>query len=162
MVYNFCDKKTSGTGVNNEIKQNQQLAQELHKPIFKKFQKGRVYSSIKDNIWGADLADMQLISIRFNKRIRFLLCVIDIYSKCAWVVPSKDKKGFTIVHAFQNISDDSIKLNSMKKPNKIWEDKGSELYNSSFKKWLKDNDIEMHSTHNEGKSVVAQRFVRTL
>ena len=130
--------------------------------FLKKFQKGRVYSSFKDNICGADLADMQLISIRFNKRIRFLLCVIDIYSKCAWVVPSKDKKGFTIVHAFQNISDDSIKLNSMKKPNKIWEDKGSELYNSSFKKWLKDNDIEMHSTHNEGKSVVAQRFVRTL
>ena len=58
--------------------------------------------------------------------------------------------------------DGSIKLNSMRKPNKIWVDKGSEFYNSSFKKWLKDNDIEMYSTHNEGKSVVAERFIRTL
>ena len=58
--------------------------------------------------------------------------------------------------------DGSIKMNSMRKPNKIWVDKGSEFYNSSFKKWLKDNDIEMYSTHNEGKSVVAERFIRTL
>ena len=99
---------------------------------------------------------MQLIS-KFNRRFRFLLCVIDIFSKYAWVVPSKDKKGVSIVDAFQKILDDSNR-----KPNKIWVDKGSEFYNNSFKKWLKDNDIEMYLIHNEGKSVVAERFICTL
>ena len=70
----------------------QQLANELHKPIIKIFKRGKVYSSFKDNIWGADLADMQLIS-EFNKGIRLLLFVIDIFSKYAWIVPLKDKKG---------------------------------------------------------------------
>ena len=85
------------------------------------------------------------------------MCVIDIFSKYAWVVPLKDKKGVSIVNAFQKILKDSNR-----KPNKIWVDKGSEFYNNSFKKWLKDNDIEMYSTNNEGKSVVAERFIRTL
>ena len=105
---------------------------------------------------GADLADMQLIS-KFNKGFRSLLCVIDICSKYAWVFLLKDKKGVSIVNAFQKILDDSNR-----KPNKISVDKGSEFYNNSFKKWLKENDIEMYSIHNEGKSVVAERFIRTL
>ena len=99
---------------------------------------------------------MQLIS-KFTKGFRFLLCVIDIFSKYVWVVPLKDKKGVSIVDAFQKILDDSNR-----KPNKIWVDKGSEFYNNSFKKWLKDNDIEMYLIHNEGKSVVAERFIKTL
>ena len=98
MVYNFFDKKSKGGGVNDNIKQNQrpldlathQLAEELLKPIIRKFKK-RVYSGSKDNIWDADLADMQLIS-KFNNGFTFLLCVIDIFSKYAWVVPLKDKK----------------------------------------------------------------------
>ena len=105
---------------------------------------------------GVDLADMQLIS-KFNKGFRFLLCIIDIFSKFVWVVPLKYKKGVSIVNAFQKILD-----GSNRKPIKIWVDKGSEFYNNSFKKWLKDNDIEMHSIHNEGKTVVAERFIRTL
>ena len=97
---------------------------------------------------------MQLIS-KFNKGIRFLLCVIDVFSKYAWVVPLKDKKSVIIVNAFQNI------LNSSKrKPNKIWVDKGSEFYNRSMKSWLEKNNIEMYSTRNEGKSVVAERLIR--
>ena len=95
---------------------------------------------------------MQLIS-KFNKGFRFLLCVIDNFSKYAWVVPLKDKKGVSIVNAFQKILDDSNR-----KPNKMWVDKVSEFYNNSFK-WLKDNDIEMYSIHNEGKSVVAERYI---
>ena len=98
---------------------------------------------------------MQLIS-KFDKGFRLPLCVIDILSKYARVVPLKDKKGVSIAAAFQKIFDD---LN--RKPNKIWVDKGSEFYNSSFKRWLKDNDIEMYSIHHEGKSVVAERFIRT-
>ena len=93
---------------------------------------------------------MQLIS-KFNKGFRFLLCVIDIFSKYAWVSPWKDKKGVSIVSAFQKVLKESYR-----KPEKIWVDKGSEFYNNSFRKRLKDNDIEMHSTHNKGKSVVAE------
>ena len=101
VVYKFFDKKSGGSGVaaNNVIKENIQLADELHKPITRKFKKRKVYFSFKDNIWGADLADMQLIS----KGFRFVLCNIDIFSKYGWVVPLKDKKGISIVNAFQNI-----------------------------------------------------------
>ena len=89
------------------------------------------------------------------------------FSKYAWVVPLKDKKGVTIVNAIQKILDDSLELYSMeshlkRKPNKIWADQGSEFYNCSFKKWLKDNEIEMYSTHNERKSLVAERLIGTL
>ena len=115
-----------------------------------------MYSSYKANIWGVDLASVQLIS-KYNKGIRYLLCAIDLFSKYAFVVPLKDKRGTTIVNAFQKVLD-----NSKRKPNKIWADQGSEFYNNVFKKWLKDNNIEMHSTHNEAKSVVAERFIRTL
>ena len=155
MVYKFFDSKVSGSGA-KLIPENKQLANELHKPIIRKLEKRKVYSTFKDNIWGVDLADMQLLS-KYNKGIRFLLCVIDIFSKYAWVVPLKDKKGISIVKAFQNIL-----KQSNKKPNKIWVDKGSEFYNAYFKKWLRDNNIVMYSTHNEGKSVVAERFIRTL
>ena len=86
-----------------------------------------------------------------------MLYVIDIYSKYAWVVPLKDKKGVSIVNAFQ-----SILNKSQRKPNKIWVDRGSDSYNRSMKSWLENNDIEMYSTHNEGKSVVAERFIRTI
>ena len=113
-------------------------------------------SSFRDNIWGVDLADMQLIS-KYNKGIRYLLCAIDLFSKYAFVVPLKDKKGVTITNAFHSILD-----KSKRKPNKIWTYQGSKLYNAHFKKWLKDNDIIMYSTHNEEKSVVAERFIRTL
>ena len=102
MVYKFFDKKSAGSvakQVNTKLTpQNQQLAEELHKPIIKKFEKRKVHAAFKDNIWGADLADMQLLS-RYNKGIRFLLCVIDIFSKYAWVVPLKDKKCVSIVTA---------------------------------------------------------------
>ena len=75
----------------------------------------------------------------------------------SWVVPLKDKKGVSIVNAFQSILDDS-----KRKPNKIWGDKGGEFYNRSMKSWLEKNDIAMYSTHNEGKSAVAERFIRTI
>ena len=92
----------------------------------------------------------------FNKEFRFLLCVIDIFSKYAWVVPIKDKEGASIVNALQKILDKSAR-----KPNKRV-DKGSEFCNSSSIKWLKGNEIEMYSIHNEGKSVISERFIRTL
>ena len=99
---------------------------------------------------------MQLIR-KFNKGFRILLCVIDIFSKYTWVVPLKDKKGITITNYFQKILKESNR-----KPNKVWVGKGSEFYNSSVKKWLKDNGIEMYSIHNEEESVFPERFIRML
>ena len=99
---------------------------------------------------------MQLIS-KFNKGFRFLLRLIDISSKYAWVIPLKDKKRITITNTFQKILDESNR-----KPNKICVDKSSEFYNRSRKSWLEQNDMEMYSTHNKGKSVVDERFIRTL
>ena len=124
-VYKFLDKKsasladkaTKGSGVttltNKSSSQNQQLAEELHKPIIRKFKKEKCSQRLKIIFGGGDLADMQLIS-RYIKGIRFLLCVIDIFSKYAWVVPLKDKKVVSIVAAFQ-----SILKQSNRKPNKI-------------------------------------------
>ena len=99
MVYKFFDSKVSGSSA-KLMPENKQLANELHQPIIRKFEKRKVYSTFKDNIWGVDLADMQLLS-KYNKGIRFLLCVIDIFSKYAWVVPLKDKKGKVLLKHFK-------------------------------------------------------------
>ena len=168
MVFKFFDtkasspdRKTVGSGTAKSsslenVNENIKLANELHKPIIRKFNKRKVYSSFKDNVWGADLADMQLLS-KFNKGTKYLLCIIDLFSKYASVVPLKDKKGISIVDAFQ-----SVLNKSKRKPNKICVDKGSKFHNASFKKWLQDNDIVMCSTNNERKSLVVERFIRTL
>ena len=159
MVYKFFDKKSTGSGfkkLKNTARNSSILADERHKPIIRKCNKRKVYSQFKDNIWGVDLADMQSLS-RKNKGIKYLLCAIDLYSKYAFVIPIKDKKGISIVNAFNKI----IKQ-SNRKPNKIWVDQGGEFYNNVFEKWLSDNDINMYSTYNEGKSVAAERFIRTL
>ena len=178
MVYKFFDKKStaeprakhvieSGTTKSKDTTKSTAepsalarsflvLADELHKPVIKKFNKRKVYSQFKDNIWGVDLADMQSLS-RKNKGIKYLLCAIDLFTKYTFVVPLKDKKGISITNAFNKI----IKQ-SKRKPNKIWVDQGSEFYNNHFKKWLSDNNIIMYSTYNEGKSVVAESFIRTL
>ena len=99
---------------------------------------------------------MQSLS-RKNKGIKYLLYAIDLYGKYAFVILLKDKKGISIVNAFNKIT-----KQSNRKPNKIWVDQGGEFYNNVFEKWLSDNDINMYSTYNEGKSVVAERFIRTL
>ena len=152
MVYKFFDKKSTGSGISN----SSILADELHKPIIKKFKKRKVYPQFKDNVWVVDLAEMQSLS-RKNKGIKYLLCVIDLYSKYAFVIPLKDKKGISILNAFNKI----IRQYN-RKPNKIWVDQGGESYSNIFKKWLSDNDIIIYLTYNEGKSVVAERFIRTL
>ena len=144
MVYKFFDKKSTGSGfkkLKNPTKLTAGpsalarncsiLADKRHKPIIRKFNKRTVYSQFKDNIWGVDLTDMQSLR-RKNK------CVIDLYSKYAFVIPLKDKKGISIVNAFNRI----IKQ-SNRKPNKIWVDQGGEFYNNVFEKWLSDNDINM-------------------
>ena len=118
--------KNSGETVKNEIISDKELAEELDKPIIRKLEKRNVHSPFIHNIFGAYLADMQLMN-NLNKGFRFLLCVIDTYSKHAWVIPLKDKKVITITNAFQKIL-----YESNRKPNKIWVDKGSEFYNRSM------------------------------
>ena len=115
-----------------------------------------MHSSFKDNIWRVDVADMQLIR-KFNEGICFLLCFIYIYCTYPQLIPLKDTKGTTIVNAFQKKLDES-----KRKTDEIWVDKGREVYNRSMKSWLKNNGIEMYSTHNEGKSVAAETFMKTL
>ena len=118
MFWKFFNKRSkkvlSGSG-----SESKQLANELYKPIINQFKRRKVYSSFKDNIWGVDLADMTLTS-KFNKGIKYLLCVIDLFSKYLWVVGLKDKRRVSIVNAFQ-----SILKNSKRKPNKMWVDQGS-------------------------------------
>ena len=132
MVYKFFNERTKGSGINLQANSlnNEILAEELHKPIIKSFKRRKVYSSFKDNIWGVDLADIQLIS-KYNKGIRYLLCVIDLFSRYTWVIPLKNKKGESIVEGFKKILDDSNR-----KPNKIWIDHESEFYNNKFKSFF--------------------------
>ena len=98
---------------------------------------------------------MQSLS-KYNKRIKYLSCAIDLFSKYAWVVPLKHKRGISIVNAFHKI------ISKGRKTNKIWVNQGGEFCSKLFKRLLKINNIKMYSTYNEGKSVVAERFIRTL
>ena len=109
MVYKFFDKKPKGSGV---AVANYQLENELQRQIIRKYKRQRLYSSFRDNSWGADLADMQSLS-KYNKVIKYLLCAIDLFSKYVWLVPLKDKKGISIVNEFQNI------ISKRRKSNKI-------------------------------------------
>ena len=151
IVYKSFDKKSSGGGVDAEP--NYQLESKLHRQIIRKFKRQKVYSSFRDNIWGVDLADMQSLS-KYNKGIIYLLCATNSLNKYAWVVLLKDKRGTSIVNAFQKI------ISKGRKPDKMWVDQGCKFYNNLFKRFLKINNTEMYSTHNGGKS--AERFIRTL
>ena len=123
IAYKLFDKKSSGSGVATEP--TYQLANELHRQIIRKFKRRSKY----------------------NKGMKYLLCAIDTFSKYAWVVPLKDKRGINIAKAFQKI------ISKGRKPNKIWADEGGGFYNNLLKMFLKINNIEMHSTYNEGKFV---------
>ena len=134
---------------------NYQLANELYRQIIRKFKRGKVYSSFRDNVLGIDLVDMQ--SLSKHKGIKYLLCAIDLFSKYAWVVFLKDKRGITIINTFQKIISKGGEAESKGrcKPNKIWVHQGDEFYNKIFKRFLKINNIEMYSTYSEGKSAFA-------
>ena len=128
MVYKFFDKKSSGGTIKSEP--NFQLPNELHKQMIRRLKRRKVYWSFRDNIWSVDLSDMQSLS-KYNKRIKYLFCAIDLSSKYAWVVPLKDKRGISIVNALQIIWD-----SSNRKPNKIWVDQDGEFYNNLFKRFF--------------------------
>ena len=109
-----------------------------------------------DDIWGADLVEMQEWS-RINKGYKYMLNVIDVYSKYAWSVPLKDKKGDTVTETFKYIVRSSNRI-----PKHLWVDQGKEFYNKNMDEWLKENNINRYSTFGEHKSCVIERFNRTI
>ena len=125
------------------------LAEELHKPVRRKFERRRVLVNGIDKIWAADLADMTAFS-KFNQGFRYLLLVIDIFSKYGWIIPLKNKEGKTVASALKTIFKE-------RKPEKMWLDKGKEFYNKDVK-----GLIELYSTENEEKSSVVERWIRTM
>ena len=108
----------------------------------------------ENEIWSADLVDMQAFSF-LNKGFKYILTVIDVFSKYAWAVPINDKSAASVTKAFEKIISDRI-------PKKLWVDEGKELYNATFKKLLDKHKIDMYSTFNEGKAVLIERFNRIL
>ena len=125
------------------------LAEELQKPIRRKFKKRRVLVNGIDKIWAADLVDMQAFS-KFNRGVKYLLAVIDVLSKYGWLIPLKDKTGKSVASALETIFKE-------RKPEKMWVDKGKEFYNKDVK-----DLIELYSTENEEKSSVVERWIRTM
>ena len=125
----------------NEESWQQQLADELHKPIKRNFTRRRVIVNHIDEIWAADLAEIQQFS-KWNKGYRYLLLVIDVFSKYGWIVPLKDKKGETVMIAFQTIFKEG------RIPKYIWVDKGKEFYNKHLKDLLEKHNITLYSTEN--------------
>ena len=135
---------------------SQQLAEELHKPITRNFRKIRVISYGIDKIWAADLVEMQKYS-KWNKGVKYLLTVIDVFSKYGWIVPLKDKKTESVSSAF-----DLIFKKSKRKPEKLWTDKGSEFISKHFKDFSKKNKIKLYHTENEEKSSIVERWNKTM
>lgn len=135
---------------------NEELANELHAPVKRKFQRRRVISYGIDDVWSCDLVEMQEWK-KQNKGYRYILNVVDVFSKYAWSVKLLDKKGSTVLEAFKNI----VK-SSGRKPGHLWVDQGREFYNKDMDEWIKENDIVRYSTYGEHKSAVVERFNRTL
>ena len=137
------------------IRWSDELAEELHKPIRRKFVKRTVFAKNVDDIWTADLVDMQPFS-RDNKGIKYLLTVIDVFSKYGWIIPLKTKTGSEVADAFRTL------FANNKPPAKLWTDKGTEFYNVNVKKVLNENNVSLYSTENEEKSSVVERWNRTM
>ena len=131
------------------------LADELRTPIKRNFTRRRVITNHIDEIWASDLVEMQQFS-KWNKGYRYLLMVIDVFSKYGWIVPLKDKKGESVTEAFKTIFKEG------RKPQYLWVDKGKEFYNKHVKDLLDKNEIHMYSTENEEKSSVVERWNRTI
>lgn len=149
-------KHKLGLGIKpTKIQWSNELADELHKMVRRKFQKRKVVSNQVDEIWAADLVEMQSFAKR-NNGIRYLLMIIDIFSKYGWIIPLKTKTASEVTDAFQRIFKEG------RVPSKIWSDKGGEFYNKSLQNLLKKDNIQLYSTENEEKSSVVERWNRTI
>jgi transposase InsO family protein len=130
------------------------ISKELHKQVTRKFQRRKVYVNDVNEVWGADLTDLQFWREQ-NFGYKYILTVIDVLSKYAWAVPLKDKTAGAVTKAFEKLFAEAV-------PQKIWTDQGSEFYNSTLKALLKKHNIDIYSTFGEHKSAVVERFNRTM
>ena len=142
--------------------QQQQLAKEVFSPQITKFKRQRIIPLYKDETWSADLIDKSSLS-KYNNNYKFILTIIDIFTKYAWALPLKNKSGLSITNGFKTI------LSEGRKPEKLWVDRGSEFYNKTFISLLKEygtgkaaSGIELYSTYSDLKAVFIERFNRTL
>ena len=147
----IAGKKKLGWGV---VRWSSELADELHKPIRRKFTKRRVVVKKANDIWAADIVEMQPFS-RYNNGYKYLLMVIDVFSKYGWTIPLKTKTGTETAKAINNL----MKTQS---PQKLWTDKGKEFYNKHVSRVLEKYNVELYSTENEEKSCVVERWNRTI
>ena len=132
------------------------FAKEIHHRAVKKFKRRSVYVPGIECVWSLDLADMNAF-IKYNDNYRYILCVIDVFSKYAFCIPLKTKSASSVLNAFKSVVE-----SSKRSPQKIWVDKGSEFYNKDFQNWTKNHNISMYSTYGESKSVIVERFIRTI
>ena len=133
----------------------QNLANELHKPVRRKFPKLKVFVKGIDDTWAADLVEMGSLR-EWNEGVRYLLMVIDVFSKFGWIRSLKNKRGDTVAEAFKSI------FRKGRKPKKLWVDKGKEFWNKEVKVVMDENGVERYSTENEEKSAVVERWNRTI
>ena len=138
------------------IQWSNELADELHKPIRRKFQKRKVFAKTIDDIWSADLIEMIPLA-KFNKGYKYLLMIIDVFSKYGWIIPVKTKTGAAVSAAFQEVFKTAGRV-----PSKLWVDKGREFYNKTLQDLLNKKGISIYSTENEEKSSVVERWNRTI
>ena len=127
----------------------------LKKPVIKKFTRRKVYARRNDNIWAVNLTEMESQSSK-NENIKYLLCMVHIFTKYAWVKLLKAEKGKTVLNAVIEIVSESNH-----NPNNLWVDQEREFYNKLMQEWL-ENNILMYSTYNEDKSVITERLIKTL
>ena len=150
----FRDTLNSLEHLGGGIKWTSQLAEELHRPVRKRFPKRYVFVRNVDDIYGADLVDMRALA-KQNQNFRYILMVIDVFSKFGWAIPLKTKTGVVVSEALGRI----FKKNRCKK---LWVDLGGEFYNKNVDKLLKKYKIEIYSTGNDEKCSVIERWNRTI
>ena len=153
---------TLSTSKQDTIKTKQQLlAKEVFSPQITKFRRQRKIPLYKDETWSADLIDKSSLS-KYNNNYKFILTVIDIFTKYAWAIPLKNKFGLSITNGFKIVLSEHPQGGSEpKKPEKLWVDRGSEFYNKTFKPLLKEYETKLYSTYSDLKAVFIERFNRT-
>ena len=145
--------------------QQQLLAKEVFSPQITKFRRERIIPLYKDETWSADLIDKSSLS-KYNNGYNFILTVIDIFTKYAWAIPLKNKSGLSITNGFKTILSEGTQDGSespqggfkVRKPEKLWVDRGSEFYNKTFKSLLKEYETKLYSTYSDLKAVFIERF----
>ena len=138
------------------------LAKEVFSPQITKFRRERIVPLYKDETWSADLIDKSSLS-KYNNNYKFILTVIDIFTKYAWAIPLKNKSGLSITKGFKTILSEGPKGGSeSRKPEKLWVDRGSEFYNKTFKSLIQEYVTKLYSIYSDLKAVFIERFNRTL